>query len=80
MNKAFSLISATALAAAMALPVAAEELPLNTVTGGQGQENVDGQAAGGLGSGASAALAATAVVAVIVVADDEDDVVATDTD
>jgi hypothetical protein len=65
MKKVSTLISAVALAAAFVAPAAAQDLPLNsTVSGGQGEVAVNGQA--GL---ALAGLSGTtlAVVGVLVV-------------
>lgn len=78
MKNAKAVVSALALTAAMALPAAAEELPLNTVTGGAGQEGVEGQAliAGGL-AGSSIGLIAVVGLAVAVAASDNDDATAT---
>lgn len=74
MNKVLSLVSATAMAAALALPAAANDVPLNTVTGGEGQEQASGQAlaAGGLVTG-TALVGAIAVVAVVAAASDDDE-------
>lgn len=64
MTKTFKIISAIALSAAMAMPAFADEIPLNsTVTGGQGQAEVDGQALGGaLNNGVVVAAGALTVI------------------
>ncbi len=75
MTNVFKIVSAAALTAAMAMPAVAGNVPLNTtVSGGQGVENVDGQAVLGLGAlGASgAALAALGLVVVVTVVADND--------
>jgi hypothetical protein len=53
MKNVYTLISAAAVAAVMAAPVAAQELPLNNVvSGGQGNVVLDGQGIGlGIGAG-----------------------------
>lgn len=63
MKKATTFVTALALAAAMAAPVAANNVPLNNVSGGEGQELVKGQAGFTVGAGLVAGLAVLAVVA-----------------
>lgn len=63
MKKAIVIAS---VAAALASPLAAQSVPLNTVSGGEGKEVVQGQAGlagGGLGIGLVVGLAVLAVVA-----------------
>ncbi len=69
MAKPFKLFSAVALSAAMAMPVFADEIPLNsTVTGGQGEAKVDGQGLGGaLNNGV--VVAAGALTVLLIAAD-----------
>lgn len=82
MNKAYTTITAVALAAALAAPVSAQQLPLNnTVSGGQGEATVDGGGLfailGGLGGAAGLAAIAALVVGVGVIALDDDDTTST---
>lgn len=60
------------VAAALASPVAAQSVPLNTVSGGEGQEVATGQAGAALAGslGAGGLVVAAAVVAVIAAAED----------
>ena len=62
MKKAIVIAS---VAAALASPLAAQSVPLNTVSGGEGKEIVQGQGAGagGLTTGLVVGLAVLAVVA-----------------
>ena len=55
------------VAAALASPVAAQSVPLNTVSGGEGQEVATGQAGAALAGslGAGGLVVAAAVIAVI---------------
>lgn len=70
MKNALALI----FAASIAGPLAAQEVPLNTVTGGTGVDQVDGQAEMVLGSLATNATILVATVAAIsVVASQADD-------
>lgn len=64
MKKSFALAAAAMLLAA---PVAAQSVPLNTVSGGEGKEQVTGQAAVGLAGLGAAGTAAAVVVAATVV-------------
>ena len=76
MKKAIVIAS---VAAALASPLAAQSVPLNTVSGGEGKEVVQGQAglaAGGLATGLVVGLAVLAVVA----ASDSSSAVATTAD
>ena len=68
MKKALAFISAATLAASFAASLSAQEVPLNTVSGGEGSEVVTGQsallAAGALSTaGAVVGLAVLAIVA-----------------
>ena len=81
MKNAYALISAAAVAAVMAAPVAAQQLPLNnTVSGGQGDVQLDGQVAAAA-FGLSGTVVATAIVGAVlfvtVVTDDGDEVTVT---
>ena len=75
MNKVYALISAAAVAAVMAAPVAAQQLPLNnTVSGGQGDVQLDGQGfviGGALGAGTIAAIVVIGALLVITVANND---------
>lgn len=83
MNKAYALISAAAVAAVMAAPAVAQDLPINSaVSGGQGDVQLDGQAvsAAALGlSGSVVAVAVVAAVTVITVVSNDDNEVSTTT-
>ena len=67
MKKATILVTAAAFAAAMAAPVAANNVPLNNVSGGEGKEIVTGQ--GGLTTGA-ALVGALSVIVLVAAGDD----------
>jgi hypothetical protein len=73
MKKVSTLISAVALAAAFVAPAAAQDLPLNsTVSGGQGEVAVNGQAGLALAglSGTTLAIVGLVVVTTVVAAAD----------
>ena len=80
-KNAYALISAAAVAAVMAAPVAAQQLPLNNaVSGGQGDVQLDGQvtaAAFGLSGTVIATAVVGALLIVTVVTDDGDEVTVT---
>lgn len=63
MKKVIALASATALTAALTLPAAANNVPLNTVSGGEGQEIVVGD---GHASGVIPAMAVLGIVGIAV--------------
>lgn len=71
MKNTLKLISAAALVAATSTAVMANDVPLNTtVSGGQGVEKVEGQAAGGLLGLSGMAVVAGLTVLVVVAASD----------
>ncbi|MEP1522673.1 MULTISPECIES: hypothetical protein [Rhodobacterales] len=81
MKKAYAL---TAVLALLAAPVAAQQLPTNnTVSGGQGDVNLDGQAITAAAFGLTGTVTAVAIVGTVlfvtIVTDDGDEVVVTTT-
>ena len=67
MTKALKLIAAAALAAATSTAAFAQQIPLNTtVSGGQGSEQVQGQAAGAAALTSALGVAAGLTVLVVV--------------
>jgi hypothetical protein len=70
MKNSFKVLSAAAVAAVFATSLSAQQLPLNnTVAGGQGDEQIDGQAGViGLVGGLGAATVGLVVVTVVAVA------------
>ena len=83
MKNAYALISAAAVATVMAVPVSAQQLPLNNaVSGGQGDVQLDGQvsaAAFGLSGTVIGTAIVGAVLFVTVLTDDGDEVTVTTT-
>lgn len=81
MKNVYALISAAAVAAVMAAPVAAQQLPLNNaVSGGQGDVQLDGQvtaAAFGLSGTVIATIIVGAVMFVTIVTNDDNEVTVT---
>jgi hypothetical protein len=68
MNKVISTLSAVAIAAVVAAPAFAEELPTNnTISGGQGEVKAEGGGLFALGAGLSGAAIAGIIAAVVVV-------------
>lgn len=81
MKNAYSLISAAAVATVMAVPVSAQQLPLNNaISGGQGDVQLDGQvtaAAFGLSGAVTGIVVVGAVMFVTIVTEDGDEVTVT---
>jgi len=72
MTKALKLISAAALAVATSTAAFAQDVPLNTtVAGGQGNEQLRGQAAGGAGALTALGVAAGLTLLVVVAGSDD---------